>query len=1028
MLVLLAGLPGSMHVPDLTMAAPDEVKWSRVKIPTEGRTGDWVLASGSSVRQPTVAIDGTLYCYANPSGTSHTLFKSTDDGYSWSYTGNVEDSVVDIATAPGDANVVYYATAANLYVSDDAGRTFTQLLQNPGGAGSNNLEITSIDVAQSGGKSIIAVGTRDTDAAEYGGVYILDENEVLPSWEDTNIGDYDVCGVAFSPNFPADRQLVAVATDETDTFWTTRITDSDWGGLIGDATIEGLVPLSAAIAFPDDYDVHTEDRALFVAIDTGSDNGDVYKVTTVWAPDESLAVALDIGSAYDLSGVDIITLAVSGNAADAKLLAGAASSAEVYISTDGGIDWKKSRKEPTGESETYVLMASDFAGQGKAYAATSGTESAFSCTIDWGVTWNQVSLIDTKISEIIDLAVSPEYRQDNPRFMLTFNGDNGEYSLWRRLNYGTSWERVLSSTMADAGSIELVGVSPQYSSSSQLVFLAGTSSGNPAIWRSTNDGQTFTRRSAPLPVDIWAIIDEDILFIGGYDGSNGLVYTPDDDGFFLSTAVEAGSQSLNSIVVSPDYEQDGTILAGNTTGQVYWSDDNGTSFEPLGDQLPLSAGVGKVTVAFDPEFSSNRTAYAVSDAEVSTGSEERIYRFIIGKSDTWEGIGAALPDNAVVNQLMVSRNGTLYAANSQPVDPAQGEGGMERSLNPTYPLGPAFETVTRSLDEGATLNGLWLSDNQLWSIDTTATRLMAYTDSLSLPVTLVLPPKQAPGIPTSNVSLDWETLAGATEYEWQLHYETSFSSVPDAFQGNTGASTVRLPALQPATRYYWRVRATEPVLSPWSAKWSFTTILGGTIAGPELLSPKAGADEVPMRPVFQWSAIAGADSYELLVSTDLSFASPLIVKMDVYAVTTNAWQSDVILEYNTTCYWKVRAISSGNYGDWSAVGAFTTEPSPESSATEELSSPEPSPSESSPSHSSPSESSPPEPVDSEQPSPEPPPETSTSGASALEPPAPEAPPLQLTIPAWAVYSVMALLLTMVLLLVIALVMVTTRRS
>ncbi len=69
-----------------------------------------MLASGSSVQHLTMAIDGTLYCYANPSATSYRLFKSADGGGSWSYTGEVEDTIVDIATAPNDASIVYYAT------------------------------------------------------------------------------------------------------------------------------------------------------------------------------------------------------------------------------------------------------------------------------------------------------------------------------------------------------------------------------------------------------------------------------------------------------------------------------------------------------------------------------------------------------------------------------------------------------------------------------------------------------------------------------------------------------------------------------------------------------------------------------------------------------------------------------------------------------------------------------------------------------------------------------------------------------
>ena len=52
----------------------------------------------SYVQHLTLARDGTIYCYASPSGTSYTLFKSGDGGYSWSSAGKVTDAIVDIAT------------------------------------------------------------------------------------------------------------------------------------------------------------------------------------------------------------------------------------------------------------------------------------------------------------------------------------------------------------------------------------------------------------------------------------------------------------------------------------------------------------------------------------------------------------------------------------------------------------------------------------------------------------------------------------------------------------------------------------------------------------------------------------------------------------------------------------------------------------------------------------------------------------------------------------------------------------------
>ncbi len=951
-LLLLLSLLGSISPLTSAVAAPDEVKWSRLNIPTEGKVGNWVLANGSDVQHLTMAIDGTLYAYAK--GLTYTLYKSTDEGRSWSYIGKVTDTIVDIATAPNDANTIFYATPSNVYKSTDAGSSFTPLPPNPGGAGNNNIEITSIDVAPLGSNNIIAVGTRDIDSPQYGGVYTLDENELLPSWIDTNIGSYDVYAIAFSSNFTTDRQLVAVVTDEKDTFVTTKISDADWSKTVGDARLDKdnsgiptsvVVDNSASIAFPSDYDynVPSGHYVLFVAIDTGSNNGDVYRINGVVAPNSSLAIDLDIGSAYGLDNIDVAALAITDNASSANLLAGTAGSAQIYFSTDGGSNWAGSTKEPTGDSKTYVLMAADFADSGRAYAATSGTESAFSYSTDGGVTWNQLSLIDTKISKngIIDLALSPNYSQDNTLFMLTLGS---EHSLWRSLNGGARWERVFTSTLADVGSINLVELSPQYGNDSQVVFLAGISNSNPAIWKSTDDGQNFIRQSAPFPIDIWAVVNDNTLFVGSFDAINdlGLVYHTTDSGLTYSTPAVAGSQFLNSIALSPNYEQDKTILVGNSNGWVLLSEDNGTTFEPLPPDATTPPLTGSIVVAFDPDYSHNDTVYAASNTEATTEDKERIYRFIIGKSTEWQSIDNTLPISAtagaVINQLVVSAEGTLYATNSQPVDAANKEGGMERCLNSSYSLGPTFETVTRGLDDGTKLTGLWLSGNKLWSVDTTNTRLMTFTDSLAVPVTLTSPPDQTPGIDTRNVNLEWKTVSGATNYEWHLDYDTDFSSI--LFEGSTKASSVRLPEqLKLATTYFWQVRVTEPLISPWSATGSFTTSLGSSVIAPSLRSPGAGAKSIELRPIFQWSAIADAESYELLVATNISFNNPIIKR----ALPTTAWQSDISLDYNTTHYWKVRGISSSSYSAWSAVSAFITRSSvppgltPPESSSESLS-------------------------------------------------------------------------------------------
>jgi len=135
---------------------------------------------------------------------------------------------------------------------------------------------------------------------------------------------------------------------------------------------------------------------------------------------------------------------------------------------------------------------------------------------------------------------------------------------------------------------------------------------------------------------------------------------------------------------------------------------------------------------------------------------------------------------------------------------------------------------------------------------------------------------------------------------------------------------------------------------------------------------------------YQWSDVAGADSYELVVSTDASLENPTILKVDDYALPSTAWRCNISLDYDTTYYWKVRAISSDTYSAWSAVSAFTTE-------------------------------SPPSPLE------EPPPEEAQEPQEPPAPPPPSAP--QPTTPDWVKYLFGALLAAVVLLSVIVLILV-----
>jgi len=557
--------------------------------------------------------------------------------------------------------------------------------------------------------------------------------------------------------------------------------------------------------------------------------------------------------------------------------------------------------------------------QHKVYAVTSGTESGFSCSNDSGITWEQISLIDTKIDDIPDFATPSA----TTVFMLTFNSSNLKHSLWRTLDSGRTWDRIFCGSFTGVDNLKLVKTIPQYSPDTPSIIIDGQSDSNPIIWESNDNGQTFTPHITPCITDTWSVLDSRKWFIGGYDGSKGLIYYTANGGISYITPAEVGNQQLTTIVLSPNYTQDKTILAGNTVGQVYLSEDNGVTFRMLGQQLPPTTGIGRISLAFDNKFSENKIIYVSTDAKVTSTSKERIFRFTLDKSTNWKSIYTGLPDNAIISQVAIASDGTLYAVNTQSVVAADKKGGIIRSLDPTN-SSPTFESITRGLDDTDTMFDLSIYEHQLWSVDTKYTRLMTFADSLSAPVIPISPEDNKPGLGISKLNLTWQALGGATEYEWQVSDNTGFTGILSGLTGASESCSARPTDLEPATTYYWRVRVSKPFLSPWSIPRSFTTILGGSNIVPLLSVPVAGGITA-LKPIFQWGTIASANQYELLVATDASFQNIIIDKTGDNALPGNAWESDIRLEKSITYYWKVRACSNNSFSDWSAVSVFTTD-------------------------------------------------------------------------------------------------------
>lgn len=103
---------------------------------------------------------------------------------------------------------------------------------------------------------------------------------------------------------------------------------------------------------------------------------------------------------------------------------------------------------------------------------------------------------------------------------------------------------------------------------------------------------------------------------------------------------------------------------------------------------------------------------------------------------------------------------------------------------------------------------------------------------------------------------------------------------------------------------------------------AYTTDGADFVAAPSLISPADNATNVSLTPTLDWSDVSNRDNYELQLSANSDFTSPIVNRADLtnsqYTVPTGD------LDYGTTYYWRVRTRIGTNYSSWSAR-SFTTE-------------------------------------------------------------------------------------------------------
>lgn len=969
----------------LPAQADSALKWEEIDKP--GTNGN-VVVSPSEVSE--IAIGGSGVLYAVDSANS-ALYRSLDGGVTWE---DITDKLASegaglpygkIAVAPDKPGIVAVVTDGGtaVYLSTDGGINWVDTGVPPL-VGKIQAIAISNEYTQ-GSKSFreIAIGTAEWgDNTTSGQVWVYQAGKSVAFWQGqeltvdpSHIGG-EVSALAYSPRYPDDLTLLVVASTASDdvtadyqnkTWLCLGVRDTsegttEWNTLThypveifemgdvpsaGDAT--GVSYIYSSLALPSNYSgEEASSRRLFVSYDRELDAGD----------DVYLLVDYDVAR-LDVDGgspIDISSIAYHGTTSSGVLLAGdvdptGSSTVQVRRTSysypfTASLTWEEATVPPTGPGNAKLGWSPD--GQ-IAYCGTGQLpgddldESALSASVDDGDKWRQLGLIDTEII-IADVAPSP----DGESLFVTTCSPYGPEGIWRSTSdpLGRYWQRVLTlDTDTDAVILRL---SLDYSQD-KTIYAAEVGGRLMAVSFSGGGSWSWRQASSGELVDMVAQ-DENTVYIALTDG---VIKKSTQGGHVWRSQGDTYISEINMLALAGDE----TILIGSKDGRVAYSTDGGASFSLI--RKAIGDGIGDVQVAADASFAENDIIYAATNI-----ADEGIWRWTIGVSDEWDQIDRSITElggGQQIGGLAVGTEGTLYALRLEP------DGGVIRSVNPTEadPEDIEFELVNRGLPAGArfdptpffpTLPYLKLvgdaEQNQLWTIDTDNQIIYRFRDTLSKSNPTPVAP-QAGDIIIINYSgyitsliLQWEEIAGAREYEVAIYRDAGATQeIWSATTDGLALDAVRNddPAtLYSGTTYYWRVRVIEPIESPWSEVRSFASPLGieewSPLVSPERVSPLPGASDVPVSPAFSWESADGAIGYEFILAKDSGFTEVVVAFTGADALTSDAWNCDIELEYSTSYFWKVRAIGTDSYSEW-GINSFTTETAPAEVLPSESSSP-----------------------------------------------------------------------------------------
>ena len=395
----------------VTAKDPGEQQWANGSEPGPSAL---VMSNGSDITDFAVGSDGVAYLVDGANNNT----RRSSSGTVWASINNHaagDEALVAVAADNSDCIALVDGTTDTIYISNDAGVTFSSLPALTGIYAPASIKIMDIAVGPARSGTLLgreyAIAVSDNAAATVtgGDVLIIGQTATWTPVVAAVTGTADFVAVKFSPNYAGDRVLLAVGANATpgaslylmNTSTTAQLVNSPvtFEANITDFDITAgaaAAIASADIAVASDFD--PTDANAYRAWVAVASNTAVAAEDGVYRIDGPTATNLNIVGATTAQAID--SIAYSGTNDAGTLFGGYCNTTPVSVvkrtanPQSNTPTWTTTKNNPTGSTFTRVAVAPDFGSTNRVMVGTAGTESAWSLSDDGGVSFYQRAYVD----------------------------------------------------------------------------------------------------------------------------------------------------------------------------------------------------------------------------------------------------------------------------------------------------------------------------------------------------------------------------------------------------------------------------------------------------------------------------------------------------------------------------------------------------------------------------------------------------------------------------------------------------------